>query len=292
MVVSGDFKIGLVEANSKIPFKEHTKDNETYVEVEPEAEYFVSFQRVDIKSFDFPIRATFNIDGRSLGVVWFTRTTKGKEPLYLGLLKYENGKQFEKALKFVRPKFLNESSTAETNPMIGKVTALIFEMKNIKKKNSDFIEPDKNPEMEAKKVSGLRNLSKAKVVRSTVGKTELPSECAETTGTKGDLLQTINLNYCTVPGLMEVGILPKPKDIFENYKTLNPKKRLPEIPDHLKIQPQRKKISKTTYENDNGDTVTEESYRIIYDLTHLQSDDDVSNGESDSLKRNIVTPHK
>jgi hypothetical protein len=46
MVRQGDFEISLVHADTKLPFKEHIKDGNVYVEVEPDEEYFICMQRV------------------------------------------------------------------------------------------------------------------------------------------------------------------------------------------------------------------------------------------------------
>ncbi len=48
MVVEGGFRVELVDANTKIPYKEHTKDGKTYVEGDPDAEYFVSLLKVAV----------------------------------------------------------------------------------------------------------------------------------------------------------------------------------------------------------------------------------------------------
>lgn len=41
MVVQGNFKVELIDATTKQPFKEHTSKGKTYAEVEPDAEYFI-----------------------------------------------------------------------------------------------------------------------------------------------------------------------------------------------------------------------------------------------------------
>ena len=46
MVRQGDFEISIVLADTKIPFKEHTKDGKVYVEVEPDEDYFISMKPV------------------------------------------------------------------------------------------------------------------------------------------------------------------------------------------------------------------------------------------------------
>jgi hypothetical protein len=46
MVRQGDLEISLIHADTKKPFKEHTKDDMVYVEVEPDVEYFIHVKRV------------------------------------------------------------------------------------------------------------------------------------------------------------------------------------------------------------------------------------------------------
>jgi hypothetical protein len=41
MVKKGRFSVELVSADTRIAFMEHTKDDKTYAEVEPDVEYFV-----------------------------------------------------------------------------------------------------------------------------------------------------------------------------------------------------------------------------------------------------------
>jgi hypothetical protein len=50
MVIVNDFKVQIVSAEDKVPFKEHKKGLKTYVEVEPDAEYILhvtSTRRLD-----------------------------------------------------------------------------------------------------------------------------------------------------------------------------------------------------------------------------------------------------
>ena len=48
MVVRSGFEVNLVDATTKIPFKEHEKDGKIYVEMEAEAEYFIAVRRVNM----------------------------------------------------------------------------------------------------------------------------------------------------------------------------------------------------------------------------------------------------
>ena len=81
MVVAGKFKVEVVYAETKIPFKEHTAttDGDTYVEVEPDAEYFVD---IESKSED-PVVAYIRIDGKDLG---YNVTLRKKQNYLSGLV--------------------------------------------------------------------------------------------------------------------------------------------------------------------------------------------------------------
>jgi len=46
MVLSHGFEFKLVKAETKQPFREVTRDDGTYVEVEPEVEFFISAQKL------------------------------------------------------------------------------------------------------------------------------------------------------------------------------------------------------------------------------------------------------
>lgn len=65
MVIVNDFEIQIVTAEEKIPFKEHKNGLNTYVEVEPDAEYFLSVRKVRSSSTDCLV--TLEIDGKCLG---------------------------------------------------------------------------------------------------------------------------------------------------------------------------------------------------------------------------------
>jgi hypothetical protein len=63
MVKKGRFTVELVSADSKVKFQQHTKDGKTYVEVEPEAEYFVRVAAEPAPR----VSGRIDVDGKSLG---------------------------------------------------------------------------------------------------------------------------------------------------------------------------------------------------------------------------------
>jgi hypothetical protein len=63
MVKKGRSTVEVVDAHSNAPFKEYAKDNETYVEAEPDAQYFV---RIHVESGAL-VQTEIFVDGKSLG---------------------------------------------------------------------------------------------------------------------------------------------------------------------------------------------------------------------------------
>ena len=83
MVKQGDFEIELVHADSKVPFKEHEKDGKVYVEVEPDAEYYISVKRIG-RNHDGSLMVQYLVDDQDLG--YHTTFHKiDEEPDYSGV---------------------------------------------------------------------------------------------------------------------------------------------------------------------------------------------------------------
>lgn len=123
MVVAGSFKFELVEASTKIPFKEHYKDGNTYVEAEPGAEFFISVHKTAKTETD--VVCTYRIDdGVVNGGVWYSKAFVGTVPLYFGIRSDGDGDSHtaQTALMFVNPKIFHGSSHANSsNLLMGKV---------------------------------------------------------------------------------------------------------------------------------------------------------------------------
>ena len=71
--MKGDFKVELVEAHTKIPFKEVTKDDDdddddgqVYVAAKPGVEYYISIQKIGIARGEDLI-ARCLVDGKRTG---------------------------------------------------------------------------------------------------------------------------------------------------------------------------------------------------------------------------------
>jgi hypothetical protein len=96
MVLHGDFKIELVYADTKMPFKEHTKDDKIYVEVEPDVEYFIKFQQTGTGRGGYTI-SKFIVDEQDLGYILPTNSsTSMSKPMYCGLWTQEKGVSSQK----------------------------------------------------------------------------------------------------------------------------------------------------------------------------------------------------
>ncbi len=82
-------KIELVYADTKMPFKEHTKDEMIYVEVEPDVEYFISIQQSGTGRRGLTLLTIF-VDEQDLG--YTSVSTKGVDkPEYQGVWNQVNG---------------------------------------------------------------------------------------------------------------------------------------------------------------------------------------------------------
>jgi hypothetical protein len=182
MVVQGDFTILLVNADSKEPFKEHTKNGKVYVEAEPGAEYFISVQRTGNATAEDRVLAYF-VDEVDLN---FRRTFLGdlsmSEPKLEGFWSRTDGVESSRALKF----FAGEGSECVT----GKVEIKVFEG------------------LDPRKLGFFDFCVQARLTAAAVGLSQVPQMVCEA----GKLVRTITLHYGSVPELIEAGVLRKPDD--------------------------------------------------------------------------------
>jgi hypothetical protein len=117
MMKKGRFTVELVNAYSNTPFKEHTKDNETFVEAEPDAEYFVRIH-VGVGAL---VAAKIFVDGKSL---WYLQDMdKPERHSNYGLWYFDGVSTSFKALLFAKAKAFNSSDAAQEAPFwTGNVT--------------------------------------------------------------------------------------------------------------------------------------------------------------------------
>ena len=309
MVVQNGFKIEIVDANNtQRSFPEHCKDGKTYVEAEPDAEYFISVQKIG------PVTSSADrndmileicVDGQCLGwKIGLYRWNIDKTPHLYGLCTVHNGIRTSTALKFVKPSIcpVETNSSASPSPLVmtGKIKCYIFEA-DIEQRTSysSFSSPRRQRNyratMEARPVNvphGSGENFKRKNTRSEAGSVTLakvdpispasPSSESEDSSLgsqsrsptfsfkKGDLVATINLNYCSALGLIHVGVLPKP-DVYTHHAMLTGKKR--DISRPPIVTPKRIRIFNTVSVN-GSQIASRESFRDLFDLTILSSEDE------------------
>jgi hypothetical protein len=118
MVKKGRFIVELVNADIKTVFKEHTKDNETYVEAEPDAEYFVRIFAIGIGS---PVQAKIFVDDKYLGYDLHL-TTQHKTDNY-GLWNFDGVSTTYKKLSFLQKRRFSTLQTPPRKPLFGLATS-------------------------------------------------------------------------------------------------------------------------------------------------------------------------
>lgn len=203
MVVQGNFKVELIDATTKQPFKEHTSKGKTYAEVEPDAEYFIRITT----SYPSTVKAYFEVDGENLG--YCKRIPYGSEKI-AGLWTREKGKETTTALRFQKASVLDRSASGQ--PWTGSVRVRVFEAVKTGKVKDKKV--DRLNKWSGRSKIGMKIGQQAKKgVKSTVGKTignikEVVAKHKEYK--KGRSLGTIDLHYCTALGLIYADVLPKP----------------------------------------------------------------------------------
>jgi hypothetical protein len=209
MVQRGNFKIELVYADTKMPFKEHTKDGNIYVEVEPDVDYFISIQQTGTGRGDYTL-SRITVDDQELGYQ-YPSLKRMDEPMYCGLWTYEKGLSSMKALRFTKPKISEDGTNVKRGLLMGEVEIKMYEG------IFDGYEDQRNfsSSFAASAVDmNQTGLAKKKSLRSGEGETVESRQRGakkEATYQQGALYDTATLNYCAALGLMEVGVLEKPE---------------------------------------------------------------------------------
>ena len=204
MVQHGDFVVELVEANTKMPFKEHSHDDKTFFEVEPDQEYFIAIRKQSTKHSSGMVAAKCYVDGQDLGYKTpYEGGRKYASFTFLGCWKVNSQTSTMTALKFVEMR-KSASSAEEDKAPVGKIEVKLFQGINPRPYvTSTTVESVKI----VGEVSGKVDRSK-KIVRSTNGECNLAVAVSPTRYDCGPLLSTITLHYCTTPGLISMGVIP------------------------------------------------------------------------------------
>lgn len=260
MVQIGDLDIQLVDAETKLPFKEHLNKGKVYVEVEPNVEYYISLRKIKVS--EDVLVCQYYVDGKGLdySTPYYPSFVNQESPHYRGLWSFEDGVSTMKALKFQKPKLLlNGESTQNANKsptiMMGQVKVDVFA--GVYKGQRQRYQIDRSSGFET--ASADRGATdKKKNLRSGGGKatdsSTIPTEYGHYD--MGSKLYSITLNYCAASGLVLCGVLPKPRDRWEHHRMLYPYK--PTSNKRMRLVP----------------TTTEDGKAELFDLSTLESDDD------------------
>jgi len=273
MVVIGDYSVRLVEAETKVAFKEHDgPGGKTYSEVEPGVNYLIEVDVVGgspstMHMFDF------TVDDKILGYNIFR--SLGSENYYCGLFSRQDGVENMRAFSFQRPSFANGSgdSASVSGGLMGQVTIDISEAVYAgieTRAQTDFSGSAMSP---ASVTADLTHAQTKKVLRSGEG-----SYCESKKATKigarakyvrGPRLESVTINYCTALGLVKAGVLAKPKTIWEEARIANPAKRGSSNTPAMDVKPKRVKRGAIIVD----ETVDASKETDLFDLT-AESDDE------------------
>ena len=211
MVIAGDFKVELVDANTKEPFKERSKDGMTYVESKEGVCYFISIQKLGIANIQ-PLVARCLVDGLRLG--WQRNFSVGEVdnvPQYNGscTFEYEDGtlkREIKNSLVFSKP--------AMTNGMaIGKIEFQIFAQeepiydKTRRSKTSEIDRWSKGVSLSSSVKDDVSIQVCSKIGSTSDAFERIDNGKYTTTYKRGALLQTITLKYCSSPCLVKAGVI-------------------------------------------------------------------------------------
>ncbi|CAB9512936.1 expressed unknown protein [Seminavis robusta] len=258
MVIQGRFKLELVTAeNTDHPFKEHSRNGKHYAEVEPEAEYFIRVQVLE--EGEFPVIATFEVDGVDLGYHGrFFQTSSSLK----GAWQYKNGTSAHSALRFEKPRFsANNDPQQPAKPpsaMMGTVSVYFY--------RAVFSHKRKRPDHDRKEISNAAESASSgkETIRSGQGstlRTQSNVSIEEDVYHKGDLLETLTLNYCTAVGLVNAGVLCG----WEHARTVAPFSE-PTDPQLANIKP---KVIERDAVVEDGVTIKKAERIEVYDLSSL-----------------------
>jgi hypothetical protein len=201
MVKIDSLSVQLVNAETNLPFREHCgPDGNDYVEVEPNAEYWIRIQS------DRPgdVLCDFEVDGEHLGFHEIL-----SYPFYtysdVGIWSKTAGQNLEKSFKVKKL----EARDGNEAFWIGSVHVDFYEAVLVAVR--DYEEPDFANHWNGGQIPNLCEGSAGKkAVASHVGTTSRVVATDNKSYQPDRWLQSITLLYCTAVGLIHVGVLPKP----------------------------------------------------------------------------------
>jgi hypothetical protein len=274
MVKMGLFSLQLLNAETNVPFPEHRgPDNgNDYVEVEPNAEYWI---RVQSDRQEDSVICDFTVDGMNLGF-YESLGYPYAASSDVGIWSKVDGQHMQQAFKV---KKVQRATTGHGDEFfwIGKVQVDFYEASEVEVFSDD--DDDEQPDF-VNQWNGGQTIgegdSKAKAVASQIGTTSKVTDADNVRFEPGDLIQSITLHYCTAVGLIHAGVLPQPefweyhrkRMMMDNHNndmaatTLSSAAAIME-PQVIKLQTR----------NLAGDLMQEKTYEM-FDLTQLVDDDD------------------
>ena len=216
MVRRGLYQIELIDAETKIAFKEHQHlDGRMYAEVEPDIDYFLNVRN---HSNDMTVIFQCSVDGKELG--YSQVISPGCDWEEQGLYNQQNGAGYHKSLRF--NKLINQDQVGDheyAGHWTGCVEIKVYEHVEMNEYETSIREdtasswtPNADHILE-----GLNMSSKKKACNTIKGETRTAVRefglykkfrC-------GSLLSTIKLYYCTTVGLIYAKVLVEPpKGLF------------------------------------------------------------------------------
>ena len=230
MVKVGDFTVELVEADTKVPFKEHTApDGQVYAEVEPDMDYFISL-RTDVGG----VLMKYVVDGVKLGYQTNFQNSNAGSACYRGSLERRGGKETMTALHFNKTR---QEAGAQSNMLTGKVEVKIYSLGDkYYQEPHDYVSTSLTADFTLGGKKCIKTTTNGSHSFDTTPKGRTASSKL-VNYRRGDHLRTITLNYCTAFGLIYHKILSPPPDSDSDDDSVPVKKERPA---------KRKKISTKT----------------------------------------------
>ena len=276
------FHVDIVEATTKEPFLQHRKDGNTYVEVEPDTEYFVLVRKVKELPAGMEISIKVKVDDQCLGWAVMFHVVKS---FNFGLCTFEEGTTYNKALKFCK---LHESNVrnnthGKSRPwttqflneyLMGNVQVQIYEYKGTAgprtQISSNFVRSETVEDEQR-----MAALDEKKVVTGKGSKKEITFSGSGVSSSLGRQLGCIELKYCTVKGLMAVGVVPPcPRSSGNNSSTVINKRKQSTSASSAIVAPTKKFTKRIISQYDGDEEVEKVVEYDFYDLTQTSSRDD------------------
>jgi hypothetical protein len=226
MVQQGAFKVQLVEATSKNPFPEHSKDGMHFVEAEPNAEYYIRLEMIPCGSSSYStspyLMTQIKVDKHDLGDAggraWANQSRRSDHNFFP--MSVQDGITKVQSLRFSPPdRFQEEDQSFSLDSYLekmGRVEVHVYEGTLVSKNcgkdlntKSSFLQYHENNAMV---VPVSQNGSeREKFVLSKPGRKKMSADTlSRSTYNLGRCIDVIKLRYCTARGLILAGVITNP----------------------------------------------------------------------------------